>query len=442
MNNFQKYIFKLFGRLLILPLAVILLSCETDGPEPFVNVESFFEIFTPATVTLFDIGNQNNASDIRVEFVAGPKRLDVAEYRIFIAPSRDADSFTLENALSNTNFDSYSSFTTLNRFNLSEELKDINGNNIANGEEYAGFVLVIPKNENSSPKLSTKTEGLNLRNQELRDIYITSRDDDSVILFDGETGEYLTTIIPKQTGFLREPQDIIYQEEKNEFLLCGYANTNIKRFDSRTGEWLGNLTDAVEHTFKEISKINIGPDGFLYASEWADVNAILKFDLETGAFIGEVIDPYLKVSDFAWDSNNNVYVVGSSYTDISQNTFVEFRKYDSDFNSIARVRYPSVSRQPINVWLDENDILYVLDRTLGSVEKYDSDLNFIEVLIDTDSELEGFLIDGDELYLCDKTNRKVNLYNRLTGDFIRTFIDSQKIPNATSMSFGPDVRPE
>jgi len=106
--------------------------------------------FIPKRVTevnAFDLDNNGNVSDIRVDFIV-TDNLNVTEYRIMVIPANSSNSFDQNVAVSISN-DSYFEETpipftseyTIPR--LPSTLLDVNGALITNGVEYVVVILVV-----------------------------------------------------------------------------------------------------------------------------------------------------------------------------------------------------------------------------------------------------------------------------------------------------------
>jgi len=116
-------------------------SCNPDdGPLPL----------TPDLVTsvkAYDLDNNGNSSDIRVDFVINDN-INVTEYRIMVIPSSVSNSFNESIAISIPRENFLSEFPvpftteySINR--LTSSLLDVNGGQIRNDIEYVVVVLVV-----------------------------------------------------------------------------------------------------------------------------------------------------------------------------------------------------------------------------------------------------------------------------------------------------------
>jgi len=122
-----------------LAIGLLLTSCNSDDGLPL----------TPDLVTevnAFDLDNNGNSSDIRVDFEV-ENNLNVTEYRIMVVPTSSSNSFNQDIAVSIPK-DNYlvidpvpfETEYSINR--LSSTLLDVNGDLIINSEEYVVAILV------------------------------------------------------------------------------------------------------------------------------------------------------------------------------------------------------------------------------------------------------------------------------------------------------------
>jgi len=125
--------------ILLIVSIVLLTSCNPDDGPPPLTPDLVIE------VTGFDLDNNGNSSDLRVDFEI-TDNLNVTEYRVMIVPSGISNSFTLDVALSISEEryvrilpKPFETDYTINR--LPSTLPDVNGALIINGEEYVVAIL-------------------------------------------------------------------------------------------------------------------------------------------------------------------------------------------------------------------------------------------------------------------------------------------------------------
>ncbi len=410
---------------IIAALVLLLPGCSEDDQTPPPNPQ----IGVPSSIQGFDIGNASDASDIRVFFEAGANADLLDEYRIMLSKTGAGLDLNSALAVDNSAYAKISSTANSLKLNLNSSLTDVDDDPISNGQSYDLHILAVPASSEMEAKLGSSTSTLTLTEDELHDLYISSRGTNSVELFDGVTGEHIESFVTDGSGGLSAPQEVIFLDD-GSLIVTGRFNTAIKQYHGSTGDYMGDFTSG--YSLNEPTKTSIGPDGHLYVSQWASApNPVVRFDLPSGVFIDEVVDTFFNGMDQEWDGSGNFYVVSWGLK--------ELRKYDPQFQLISTTT--SQLGGPVNIWIDDSDVLHVVDWTDGTVKRFDDDLNFMDVFITGLTNVEGFAFDGDRVLLCDWQDGKVNVYNRITGAFIRTLVESNLIINPNSITLGPDKRP-
>ena len=419
----------LFRFCIIILIVYSFLQCSSSEQDPIPPVN--LEIGAPSDLEVFDIGNQGDGSDIRVFFEAGSNNSQVQEYRVIVTKEDAAGALDLATAqqLSSDFYYSFSNSSSTPKLNLVNNFKDTDGDQIQNEVEYNLFILAIPKSAEADAQISQPSAVFKLTDRELRDLYISSNATNSVELFDGVTGEHIKSFVPAGSGGLGSTQEVIFLDD-GSLLVTGLANTALKRYNGTTGAYLGDFTSG--YNLDLPTKTSIGLDGYIYVSQWGNTqNAIVRFDLQTGEFVDEVVGSFFQGMDHTWDQSGNFYTVSFGLK--------ELRKYDSQFNLIFTTTIPLTG--PVNVWIDPSGEIFVVDWQDGTVKKFDDQGIFINTFISGLTNVEGYLFDGDDLYLCDWRENQVNIYNAITGSFKATFIDSDAIGEPNGITFGPDQRP-
>jgi len=126
--------------ILLIVAIVLLISCNPDDGQPPLTPDLV------TTVNAYDLDNNGNSSDIRVDFKV-ENNLNVREHRVMILQSKDSSSFILDVA-SSIPKDNYlvidpvpfETTYTINR--LPSTFPDVNGALIVNGVEYVVAILV------------------------------------------------------------------------------------------------------------------------------------------------------------------------------------------------------------------------------------------------------------------------------------------------------------
>ena len=75
------------------------------------------------------------------------------------------------------------------------------------------------------------------------DLYVSSRNTNSVKVFDGETGAYITDFVESGLGGLNSTQEVAFGPDGHLYV-SGRGNTTILKYDRSTGDFIGNFTTA------------------------------------------------------------------------------------------------------------------------------------------------------------------------------------------------------
>ena len=268
------------------------------------------------------------------------------------------------------------------------------------------------------------------------DLFISNRNTDSVRRYDGDTGESLGNFVDPGDGGLDRPQEVFFHPHTHDLLVTGFTNVAIKLYDGETGDFIRNFTDPNEYSLSNPTKISLGPDSNLYVSQWGAIqNAVVKFDLETGAFLGEFTSTGVPEGcGMVWDDQDNLYVTSWGNGDAG-------KVYQFDANGISQGVFIDTNpiRGPVGIWIGENKEFFVVDWSLGRVNRYDSTGQHLGIFISGMTRIEGntFASDGSIL-LCDWEDDNINHYSS-DGTFISTPISGNGLNSPNSITFGPPL---
>jgi hypothetical protein len=258
------------------------------------------------------------------------------------------------------------------------------------------------------------------------ELFVSSRNSNSVKRYNGETGAFIDTFVSPGAGGLSSTQEVMFGFDGN-LLVTGRQNAFILRFDGETGAFLGNFSSGYE--LDEPTKMTLGPDSLIYVSQWGQSKSkVARFDGETGAFVDEFTSIGMNQGcGHVWDADGNLYVASFGSQDV--------RKFDMQGN--FQTVFTNRSGGFTNLWFDRGD-LFVVDWNIGSVLRFDGETgNFISTLISGMQNTEGFVFGADSsLYLCDWTRNQVNHYDR-DGNFIELFASGGGLLAPNSVAFRP-----
>lgn len=410
----------------VILLVAVTMSCSDDNESQPQN------IFPVKDLHIFDINNRHNSSDIRTHFTTvSPSNL-VTEYRLILTKT-SSPGLTLEEA---NNLEA-SRFAMINndegalKVTLPAGLEDNDGDAVTEGVSYVAYVLSVSSIQ-SDNALSDPSNELTLEDKELFDIYVSSRSNHSVQVYDGVTAEFISNFVAGGSGGLSLTQDLYFGNDGHLYV-SGRGNTAIKKYNGATGAFMEDFTSG--YTLDEPTKISIGPDGNLYVSQWGQTkDAVVKFDGTTGAFIEEIIPSLFQGMDHAWDQDSSLFVVSFGLGTLT--------KYDYRGNFIETVAQSPEINGPVNLWFSEDfSQIFVVDWENGDVKIFSPQGDFDRVFISGLTNVEGFAFrDDGSLFLCDWSENNVKRF-AADGTFKGIFIGQGRLQNPNALAFGPNKDP-
>lgn len=196
------------------------------------------------------------------------------------------------------------------------------------------------------------------------EVLVNSRATNGIMKYD-EQGNYLGYFIMPSSGGLSSPEDIIFHPD-GTVLVTGNNNTTIKRYNGKTGGYIGNFSTG--YSLSSPSKMSIGPDSLIYVTQWGAIqNKVVRFDLQ-GAFVDEFTSIGApKGLGHTWDKNRDFYI--ALYNNGGDGTVHRFDSTGKDKGTFINT---SILQGPTNIWFDNNGDMLVEDWTTGKVLRYDS----------------------------------------------------------------------
>ena len=254
------------------------------------------------------------------------------------------------------------------------------------------------------------------------EMLISSRSNNSVVRFNGETGELIGDFVTPGSGGLGRTQEVLIGMD-GQLIVSGRSNNAIKRYDIETGEFLGDFTSGF--TLDEPVKMSFGPDNDLYVSQWGQSSSsVVRFSGTSGQFVEEVT-PDLDRPMGQFFHNDLLHVVSFGTRDV--------RSY-SEGEQVEVVVNSSRLGGPVNLWF-EDDSWFVEDWQDGTIKQFSSEGAFQGVFLSGLTNIEGSAIGPDgALYVCDWGRSLVRKHNAETGEFIEVFARGS-ISNPNSILF-------
>lgn len=244
-------------------------------------------------------------------------------------------------------------------------------------------------------------------------VFISSRNTNSVKQYDLATGNFLGDFVTAGSGGLSLPQEVVWHPD-GFLLVTGRGNNAVKKYDAATGAYLGNFTNG--YALDNPTKTSIWNDSLLYVSQWGtSQNKVVRFDLKTGAFVDEFTNIGIPNGcGHAWDAEGNLFVA-----QFGNGTNGKVWKFDPAGTFTGDFIPSTILQGPVNVWFDAAGHLLVADWTLGEVLQFDGSTGaFQSKLVSGLANVEGYDFDNQgNLYLCDWTANKIFRYTFETDSF-------------------------
>lgn len=267
--------------------------------------------------------------------------------------------------------------------------------------------------------------GLTLFSQQVVEMYVSSRNTNSVKLFNGETGEFIEDFVAEGAGGLSKTQDVAFGPGGHLYV-TGIDNSAILKYDGMTGEFLGEFTSGYE--LHGPTKFTFHDDGLVYVSQWGEKKEIARFNSQTGEFVDAFATSGLDLAcGHAWDNLGNLFVADYSLKSVMF--------YEPDGSTGGNFTLGDELEGPVNVWFRDNGNLIVLDWMRGEALEYEYPTgNFVGEYLTGLQRAEGFAFGPDSsLYVCDWITDDIKKYDK-EGNFIEVFTDEGEMeaPNAVT----------
>lgn len=267
-----------------------------------------------------------------------------------------------------------------------------------------------------------------------RDLFVSSRNTNSVKRYHGETGAYLGDFVAPGAGGLAATQDVAFGPDGHLYV-SGRENSAVKKYDRETGDFLGNFTTG--YVLDNPTKMSFGPDGHLYVSQWGTSSGkrkIARFEGTTGAFLGEFTEADFNMGmDHLWDRDGRLYVVSYGSKDV--------RRYDATTGAFLDVFIQGNGLLgPVNLWFGDGGDLFVLDWETGRVQRFDPTTGALNAtFLSGLGKAEGFAFgpNGD-LFVADWDSNVINRYHPTSGALIGTFASDGGMRQPNGLAFAPD----
>ena len=116
-------------------------------------------------------------------------------------------------------------------------------------------------------------------------LYIGCHAANTILRFNGKTGQFIDTFVSERSGGLLGPHDMAWGPDGNLYV-SSHGTHEIKCYNSKNGAFLGDFVRAQSGGLDHPSGLRFGPDGNLYVSSQGN-HLIKRYNGRTGAYIDD-----------------------------------------------------------------------------------------------------------------------------------------------------------
>lgn len=276
---------------------------------------------------------------------------------------------------------------------------------------------------------------LNTPNVDAAELYVGSYNNDSVLRFDSETGEFIDTFITEGAGGLDGPIALTFSPNDNNFYVISFLSANVLRYDGKTGEFIDEFIPTESGNLVITQDLVFGPDTNLYLSNYlrnTGADSINQYDGETGEFLEKFIPNPNDTTpiDFPFGvrfgPDGNFYF-SSTFT----NSLLRFNPTTSTLTTLATIdQSGDVPAWPGGITFGPDGNLYVSNFGANSISRYNFETEKIEpFVVSIDSPVQPLFGPDGNLYVSSNSTGKgitaagsVFRFDGKTGELIDEFI--------------------
>jgi DNA-binding beta-propeller fold protein YncE len=117
------------------------------------------------------------------------------------------------------------------------------------------------------------------------DLYVVSYNQATVLRYSA-AGTFLGTFVPSRSGGLFAPSDLVFGPDGNLYVTGGNSAAGVLRYNGNTGAFMGQFASVGPNAPIDLA---YGPDGNLYVTVQGATEGVLRFNGQTGALIDNFV---------------------------------------------------------------------------------------------------------------------------------------------------------
>lgn len=310
----------------------------------------------------------------------------------------------------------------------------------ADGQATQTVQVTTLDNNNLNPNLDFKLIATPVGGTSIMGVGTIINDDAAISVSNGSAVEGSSTLknlgsfIDNGSGGLGVANSSIFGPDGNLYVADGGSNS-ILRYDGVTGEFKDTFVSSGSGSLQRPFGMAFGPDGDLYIASYAN-GEVLRYDGTTGAFLNVVVSGLSSPIGLTFGPDGSLYIANYGTNEIL--------RYDSSSGLSSFVTAGSGGlSEPRQAVFGPDGNLYVASRGTGQVLEYNGQTGaFIGVFATTGSTPGPLWLQfGNDGYLyvshrtaSTGTNTSIDRYNATTG----AFVDSLALGrDGWSFIFGP-----
>jgi WD40 repeat protein len=256
--------------------------------------------------------------------------------------------------------------------------------------------------------------GFATQNAQAAELVVTSTSTNSILRYDGNTGDFLGTLA--SGGELDLPLGLTFGPDNNLFV-NSLNNDSVLQYDAATGDFLGTLASGGE--VDGSTGMTLGSDNNLYVSSFFN-DSVLQYDTTTGEFLGTFASGggLDGPEGLTFGPDSNLYV-----SSLNTNSVLRYDTTTGEF--LGTFASGGGLDGPVGIGFGPDGNLYVSSLNTDEVLQYDGTTgNFINSFASGGGlDRTGGLIFGpdDDLYVSSVNTDEVLRFDGTTGNFIEVF---------------------